>query len=313
VTVTESKYLYDSVSKAESEVDIVIEGEFDGEPMVISVEVTEHSRKAEPNWVRSMIDKHRGMPTNLLLLVSKSGFSATALRRVEAEAGNVQALTPEIIRVNGETAVKRLFVDTINYNPQGCKVHVRLDSNQQGTLTGEPLTDIYAADGTLLGPLAYLAQDTVNLDAIRKILLFKAHEHPEKSQVKAFLIGVPMPQLGYHIKRADTDELYLIEELEIWGDFAVSHSEVPLTFTRLGNRIYGAAEAPFVGRPAVWVGTTDTVIQTTKISWRITDKPPYPIPPAQTRPIHFSGLLNLAPSEASRDGGTSGDVITPPA
>jgi hypothetical protein len=124
VTVTESKMLRDAVL-GEREVDIVIEGEFDGEPMVISVEVIEHGRVATLPWVEQMLRKHRDLPTNRLLLVSKSGFSHKALTVIEREAGRVQALTPRVIEVNGEVVVKRLFVDAIDYKPTDGKVHVR--------------------------------------------------------------------------------------------------------------------------------------------------------------------------------------------
>jgi hypothetical protein len=46
VTVTESKLLMDAVLGVEREVDIVIEGELDGEPIVISMEVIERNRPA---------------------------------------------------------------------------------------------------------------------------------------------------------------------------------------------------------------------------------------------------------------------------
>ena len=58
VTITESKELRDAVLGIDREVDIVIEGEFDGEPMVVSVEVIEHGRPATLPWVEQMLRKH---------------------------------------------------------------------------------------------------------------------------------------------------------------------------------------------------------------------------------------------------------------
>jgi len=52
-----------------------------------------------------------------------------------------------------------------------------------------------------------------------------------------------MPQLGYHLRQNETGQLHLIEELEIWGDFAVSQTEIPLILTKLGERVYGTTEA----------------------------------------------------------------------
>jgi hypothetical protein len=136
VTVTESKMLHDAVLDIEREVDIVIEGEFDGEPMVVSVEVIEHGRVATLPWVEQMLRKHRNLPTNRLLLVSKSGFSGNSLLAIEREAGRVQTLTPEVIEVNGEAVVKHLFVDAIDCNPTGRNVHVR-DGDERIVVAGD--------------------------------------------------------------------------------------------------------------------------------------------------------------------------------
>lgn len=89
VTITESKFLRDAIAGIDREVDIVIEGEFDGEPMVVSIEVNERARRAGLPWVQEMLSKHRNMPTNRLILVSKAGFTRPALIQVDAEAGRV--------------------------------------------------------------------------------------------------------------------------------------------------------------------------------------------------------------------------------
>jgi hypothetical protein len=107
VTVIESKFLRDAVLGIEREADIVVEGEFDGEPMVISIEVIERGRPAALSGMQEMIAKHRGLPTNRLVLVSKSGFTRNALAAVGREAGRVQALRPELIMVDGQPVVKR--------------------------------------------------------------------------------------------------------------------------------------------------------------------------------------------------------------
>ncbi|MCP3782250.1 hypothetical protein NLX85_02545 [Micromonospora sp. A3M-1-15] len=292
-TVTESKLLRDSVLGVQREVDIVIEGEFDGEPMVVSVEVIEHGRKATLPWVQEMLQKHRNLPTNRLLLVSKSGFSATALAAVDREAGRVQALQPEMITVDGRPVIKSLFIDTINYSATGCNVQVFFEGDDRAVVPGQPDTDIYEADGTLLGPLAYLVHEAIHMDLVASRLSVMAHLHEERDQVVAFSCRLAMPQLGYYLRRLETGQLHRIEALEIWGDFAFAQTEVPLALTQLGERLYGAAEASLVGRPTVWVGTTDQATQSTTISWQTTDVQGPPQRPAPFRPIHFPRLIEL--------------------
>ncbi len=76
--VTESKQLPDSRTGNLCEVDIVIEVKVADYPVIISVECTDHKRPATVEWVREMWAKHSDLPTNKLILVSRSGFSQEA-------------------------------------------------------------------------------------------------------------------------------------------------------------------------------------------------------------------------------------------
>ncbi|MBE8523530.1 hypothetical protein ILP97_39605 [Amycolatopsis sp. H6(2020)] len=295
MTVTESKLLTDSVLGITREVDIVIEGEVDGEPIVISVEVIEHGRRASVNWVQQMIRKHLYLPTNRLLLVSKSGFSQPAMIAVEREGGRVQALTPEVIQVDGQAVVKSLYVDTITYSATDCDVHVRFDGYRT-VVRGQPDTDIYAEDGTLVGMLAHLAYEAIHLDTVSTSLSKLAHDHPEREDVTKFSVELSISQLGYHLKHTESDTLHHIEALEIHGDFAWRQAEVPLALANLGGRKYGVAEVVIADRPTVWVGTTDLSAQTTTISWRTTDTTGPHQPSRPFQPTHFTDLLTLNPT-----------------
>jgi hypothetical protein len=87
VTVTESKFLHDAVLNIEREVDVVIEGNFDGEPITTSIEVVEQRRPASVTWVEQQVAKHRHLPTTRLVLVAKAGFTGNALKKIAAEGG----------------------------------------------------------------------------------------------------------------------------------------------------------------------------------------------------------------------------------
>src|SRR5215207_5235670 len=125
VTVTESKELLDARLGVKREVDVVVEGSFDGEHVVTSIEVIEHRRRASITWVEQQISKHRTLPTNRLILVSKSGFSKNALAAVAMEGGWAQAMTPKIIQNNGQDIVQSLVLDRIELTPTACTIRVQ--------------------------------------------------------------------------------------------------------------------------------------------------------------------------------------------
>jgi hypothetical protein len=80
-TVTESKFLKDLVSGEDREVDIVIEANVGGHPMVLSIECIDRSRRAGKSWVEEMHSKHERLPTSKLVLASRAGFFEPALRK----------------------------------------------------------------------------------------------------------------------------------------------------------------------------------------------------------------------------------------
>jgi hypothetical protein len=76
--VEESAMLSDLVTGKKREVDVCIHGDLAGHKVCISLECVEKSRKADVTWVEQMSAKHQRLPTNKLILYSKSGFTKDA-------------------------------------------------------------------------------------------------------------------------------------------------------------------------------------------------------------------------------------------
>ena len=89
--ITESKNLADSLTGESREVDIVIEVKISNYPVTISIECINYGRPATVEWVERMFGKHRNLPTDKLVLVSKSGFSKNA--EIKAKALNIGTLS----------------------------------------------------------------------------------------------------------------------------------------------------------------------------------------------------------------------------
>ena len=95
-TVTESAMLLDRHTGAEREVDICIRTTIADHSVVISIECTDTSRPADVGWIDRMKAKHERLPTNSLVLVSRSGFSEEALK--VARLNGIEALALEAVR-----------------------------------------------------------------------------------------------------------------------------------------------------------------------------------------------------------------------
>lgn len=76
--VAESDMLQDIRTGQLREVDIVIRTIVSGYELIISVECTSKGRPATVEWVEQICSKHKDLPTQKLVLVSRSGFTEAA-------------------------------------------------------------------------------------------------------------------------------------------------------------------------------------------------------------------------------------------
>lgn len=77
-TVTESKFLTNT-SGEQREVDVCIEAELGGHPVILAIECYDQNRRATVEWVEQMLGKHARLPTTLVL-ASRSGFTKGAIK-----------------------------------------------------------------------------------------------------------------------------------------------------------------------------------------------------------------------------------------
>lgn len=102
-TVTDSEYLLDSRGR-KREVDVCIVSSVDGIPVLICIECNEKKRPADVGWVEQMKGKHDRLPTNILILYSRYGFTEGAKEAAKDLRRHIVAL--EIL---DENSTERLF------------------------------------------------------------------------------------------------------------------------------------------------------------------------------------------------------------
>jgi hypothetical protein len=295
VTVTESKFLYDVQSQIEREVDIVIEGTFDGEPVVTSIEVIEHRRPATIEWVERQINKHRYLPTNRLVLISKSGFSKNARTRVAVEGGWVDAVTPQAVEKDGQPVVKSLSICNVQMKPTTCRLYVQPPGGEISPVNAPADINIYDSNGAFLGIALELAGEIMSLDFVRAKIFEDARDHSERADLKAFEFGAAIMNLGYYLHWEASDELHLVTEIQIEGGFTFSQEELNFSINEMANLRYGVGEASLMGHSAIWVATTDEKAQTTTISWRAKDDKPFAFNVGPFEATKFPAVMTLTP------------------
>ena len=133
----------------------MIEATVGGEPVIVSVEVKEESRPLDKNEVTQLIGKHDRLPTNRLLIVSRSGFTKRALTKVAASDGKVAAVTPTEVEL---ATAPTMFVESYSMTARAIVLAVRKPDGDllRVTLQHGDGIEVYDEDGDVGGSVEEL-------------------------------------------------------------------------------------------------------------------------------------------------------------
>jgi hypothetical protein len=244
--VTESKELTDLVSGDKREVDVCIERNVAGHNTIISIECRDHARKQTVEWVEQARAKHDRLPTNLLVLVSSSGFTTRAL--TTAASYGIKAITPGQVTPEfvGEVVnAKATFL------AEGVKLTVErrqlsFETSADKAPSSPPNIpsnlELCRADGTAV----------VTVEEFEKILLDRykqQHGHKPAGQGNHVLEICEEPpmhngeQLSVRFRIGGQTSTLPIKKYELFGTVAVEVQQLRLTQGEYDSIYYALADA----------------------------------------------------------------------
>ena len=258
-TVTESKFLADSKGR-NREVDICIESNVDGIPITICIECCEGKRRANVEWVERMKGKHDDLPTNLLILYSRSGFTKSAKEKAQTYRKSIVAL-----ETLDENSAERLFggasslsIKTTSHTVTKVIIGVAasgdLPTEQESVF---PDTLIFNQSGQAISTVEILVSQILHLPkAVLEFLLISQDHH------RTFNLHTPSVTVGagdpiYLLKTGQDSRLRLIESLNISGDAAVQTLPLPLKHAKLEDATVAWGTVPYQGKQALIVASKD--------------------------------------------------------
>ena len=276
-TVTESKLLADLDDGETREVDVVIEGTVGGEPVIIGIEVMEHSRPVDKPAVERLLRKHERLPTNRLVIVSWSGFYKPALAKVAASTGKALAVTTREVELK---QAPRLFVDSFTASAKTIVLVVRAPDGELMRVSvqhGDGI-DLHELDGEVIGKVEDLIGVAMHAPVTGRRLAELFHLHESKVDVRGFSLELPslaqIPDLPpLFVKRAETGVLHEIVAVAVTGEFKGYQSQLDFKGLLLGDFVFGVGEAKLVGRDVLWVARQISDSEA-RLSWHFADAPP---------------------------------------
>lgn len=252
--VVEPAMLTDRITGTKREVDVVVEQRTGDTTTIWSYECRNRGRKSDVEFVDSMIGKHGRLPTNVLVLVSSSGFSTEARRVADGsgvhlrtysqiESGNASQLFPVGNFVwNKQVTWKPTKVVMKVLQPNGISVErIRVDKDHE-------IFD--ELDRNIGGPQLFV---TTFLNGIGPHLLRDAlPEH------QFFQCTWENPMCGFGapcLRKIDTGRLCRILSIEISGSCIIGSTQVEMKHGRLEATQVAWAKTDIDGKQGMIVAT----------------------------------------------------------
>jgi hypothetical protein len=266
--VTESKLLRDRLTRKLREVDVCIEGFVGGDSVKVCVECRDHVRVADVTWVEAMKTKHERLPTNLLILASRSGFTSEALK--VANIYGIQALKLDEVETADFPAMlgasSSLWVRLINVHAEKVVVRVkRTNACDAKTITDfleaenvvvMPDNSLYAQDGSEIGAICILVQRMIEAQPCREYLLNNCRPDHVRFHLRW---EPPVDDVGrpFFLKKLDPNLLREIQYIQIYGPCELKITEFGLRRGSLGGVHFAWGKSEIMGKPALVVATRD--------------------------------------------------------
>lgn len=221
----ESCFLSDRRTGEEREVDIVIESAVGTYPIRVGIECVDHGRPATVQWVEQMCGKHRDLPTDKLVLVSRSGFCKSALRK--AEAYGVEALSlDQASNLDWNHAIanlREILVEVV----QSRQNIFGLMRDTGGTLQSRPISrdeSIFSEDRRVSATAGQLVDQIMLRPDVGRVFLEKMHA--DQQTTADFFIDFEFPTPAFFMDASGVSKL---EGIRIGLTAERSTTQVPLT------------------------------------------------------------------------------------
>jgi hypothetical protein len=260
--VTESKELTDLVTGNKREVDVCIETEVAGHAVLISLECRDSARKQTVEWVDQMHGKHSSLPTNQLVLVSRSGFTRNAIKK--ARFCNIETIVPDELteelaaEIGARVGLVRLGRAELT---QVTKVRITVDA------IPEPITfppeagylPVFTQAGRYVALMRDIVLGLLNGNVAGKQVFLNPPDTIQEGDLQSdnprIVIGNKPEALYLRLPKPESP-LSRLERISITGEARGISAEVPMRHGQLQSTVYSWGEAKLEGIQAIVVVTT---------------------------------------------------------
>ncbi|MBM6402300.1 hypothetical protein [Phycicoccus sonneratiae] len=246
--VEESAMLTDRITQTAREVDVCIFTRVAGHEVTVSIECRDWKRPQDVSWVEQEYAKHLRLPTNVLVLVSSSGFTqeALALASSHGVATLVPGPLPKGFAHNLDELINTLWLKTINATPVSASATLEAtDDAEKEVVALTEDTEMWSADGSSLGSareqscalishalneqIDEVLRDATGAETTMNVEAVAGPPHPNDRYIKVVVNGKPV--------------LRRVTRLDVLARTRVEVVPMPMSHAVLGETAYAHGTA----------------------------------------------------------------------
>ena len=227
--------LKDNMTDELVEVDIVVEFTKGAIPIVIGFECTARTKPADRTWANAMVGKHKTLPTDKVVLASKSGFTRGAKKF--ARAADCEIVTLEQAEgVNWTAYFNQLQKLTLAaWSPQAVSCDFRYETHEVDTTAitfgPNPKTVQKGGEETLSTTLRDFASKILSRQNVAVGVLREWLKHPQRENKKTFEFRISCYPPDTDVED-ETGKYRKILELRIQGKVHVRTTPLSLQLSK---------------------------------------------------------------------------------
>lgn len=253
----ESEFLIDRATGQKREVDVCVHGKVSDKDVLVSVECRDHARRADVGWVEQMAAKHERLPTNALILASKSGFSANALR--VAEYYNAKTIAFDEIETTdfGDLlgAASSLWAKKVTASAEKVVFAVnKSDGTELERVVVSRDNYLHTANGEVVAVSEDLVNRLLRSSLLRDYLLI--HGGADHSYFTlAWDVAKSELTTPLYMRSLEPDELRELHSVEITGPCSIEIQEFAVQQAQIDDVKVAWGEPSILGHDAILVST----------------------------------------------------------
>jgi hypothetical protein len=174
-------------------------------------------------------------------------------------------VTPQIVKGESGAEIKRLYTDFVSVTPTKTVFIVEQSDGAPLRVVVAQDNAVFSADGTNLMSALDVFNGVLHSPATTERVLRQAHDHPDRENLKNFVLNADLSTSGLHLRKEAPEELQPIKAVEIQGEVGFEQQPLDMEVRTFVDQRFAHGRANVGGATGLVVAVLDDQSEVTRV------------------------------------------------